>query len=58
MYTLADAAATRAPRAQLTPVSQVPWLGLAETRVTLAGRVASSVTPVAPSGPVLVTVTL
>ena len=35
---------------------QLPWLGVAETRVKLAGRASVKVTPVASSGPLLVTV--
>jgi hypothetical protein len=35
---------------------QVPWLGLAESNVTLAGNVSVTVTPVAELGPLLVTV--
>jgi hypothetical protein len=35
---------------------QVPWLGVAESRVTLAGNVSVTVTPVAEFGPRLVTV--
>ena len=46
-----------APSEQLTAVSQLPWLGVAEIRVTLPGSAALRVAAVAPSGPLLVTVT-
>ena len=48
------------PRLQvivLVPL-HVPWLGVAETRVTFAGRVSMTVTPVAFEGPLLVTLRL
>jgi hypothetical protein len=44
------------PRLQvmvLVPL-HAPWLGVAETRVTFAGRVSITVTPVAFEGPLLV----
>jgi len=44
------------PRLQLTVAVQVPWLGVAETKVTLAGTASVKVTPVAGEGPLLVTV--
>lgn len=34
----------------------VPWLGVAETKVRLAGKTSVTVTPVASDGPALVTV--
>ncbi len=45
------------PRSQTTtPVPlQLPWLGVAEARVTLAGRVSVSTTPLAAEGPELET---
>jgi hypothetical protein len=49
------------PRLQVTvPLTwlQVPWLGVADTKVTPAGRVSVRVTPVALLGPALLTVRL
>jgi hypothetical protein len=37
---------------------QLPWLGVAETKVTLDGNVSVTVTRVAAEGPLLVTVTV
>src|SRR5207249_1900405 len=61
METLACAEAARAPRLNVRVLPlwvKLPWLGLAETKLTPAGRVAVRVTPVAGSGPALLTVTL
>jgi hypothetical protein len=35
---------------------QLPWLGVAETKITLEGNVSVTVTPVAADGPLLVKV--
>ena len=46
----------RLPRLQLTVVSHVPWLGVAETRVVPAGTGSLTTTLVALLGPSFVTV--
>ena len=45
------------PRLQVTVLvpEQLPWLGVAETSVTLAGSVSTTVVPVAAAGPLFVT---
>ena len=51
----------RAPNSQVTTpesCTQVPWLGVAETNVTLVGNVSVTIIPAASSGPPLVTVTV
>src|SRR5436305_2039585 len=58
---LAVAALAREPTSQVTvpeALVQVPWEELAETKPTPAGRLSLTVTPVAPSGPLLVAVRL
>ena len=45
----------------ISPLSSVqgpPWLGVAEPKVTLTGRVSVTVTPAASEGPSLVTVSV
>src|SRR3990172_78219 len=37
---------------------QLPWLGVADTKLTPAGRVSLTITPVAAAGPLFVTVTV
>jgi hypothetical protein len=49
----------REPRSQVTVLPdwlQLPWLGVADTKVTPEGRVSVRVTPEALQGPLLVTV--
>jgi hypothetical protein len=56
--TVALALSVRMPRPQTTvlvPV-QLPWLGVAETKLTPAGKMSVIVTPVALLGPLLVAV--
>src|SRR6266480_2807393 len=58
---VAAAALAREPTSQVTvpeALVQVPWEEVAETKPTPAGRVSLTVTPVAPSGPLLVAVRL
>ena len=57
--TVATAPFNTVPNAQVTtpPASlQVPWLGVAEIKLTSAGNGSVSVTPVASEGPLFVTV--
>jgi len=57
----AVAAFANVPRLQVAvPLNseQVPWLGVAETKVTLGGSTSVTVTPEAASGPLFVTVTV
>ena len=58
---VAVAPSARLPRFPVTvlpaPVA-VPWLAVAETKVTLLGSVSVTVTPVASDGPLLVTVSV
>src|SRR5206468_2233767 len=56
---VAEAPLASAPSAQVTVPAlceQLPWLALAETKVTLAGRVSVTLTPVAPEGPLFLAV--
>jgi hypothetical protein len=57
---VALAAFPRLPRLQITMApdggKQLPWLGVEDTWVTVAGKVSVIVTPVAVPGPLLVTV--
>src|ERR1700682_2788020 len=54
---LADAALTIVPRLQVTVVVplQLPWVGVAETKVTPAGRMSVTATLVADPGPAFAT---
>jgi hypothetical protein len=61
MVTVADPALAIAPRLQVTVPAlwlQVPWVAVADTNVTPLGRVSVRVTPVAPLGPALLTLTV
>ena len=60
IVTVAFAPLFKLPRLQVTVAVplQVPWLGIAETKVAPAGSVSVTTTPVAVSGPLLVTVTV
>src|ERR1700686_3124785 len=60
MVTVALVLVATAPRLHVTVVVpvQLPWLELAETKLTAAGRASVMVTPVATEGPLLVTVTV
>ena len=59
--TVALAVLASVPSEQVTvpeACEQLPWLGVAETKVTPAGSVSVSVMPVALEGPALLTPTL
>jgi hypothetical protein len=64
IVTVALAPLARVPNAQVTVVLltgggvQAPWLGVAETKVTFAGSVSVTVTPVAGEGPALLAVSV
>ena len=58
---VAAAPSAMLPRSTVnTPLAKlsVPWLGVAETKVTPVGRVSVMVTPVAAEGPLLVVVSV
>jgi hypothetical protein len=62
MLTVAEFPLAIVPRLQVTTPpdggAQLPWLGVAETKVTLGGRVSVTTTPADGSGPLLVTVSV
>lgn len=60
METVTLPALAMSPKLQMIePVPlQLPWLGVAETKVTFAGKLSPTVTPVASEGPSLITVRL
>jgi hypothetical protein len=61
MVTVADPALAIAPRLQVTVPAlwlQVPWVAVADTKITPLGRVSVRVTPLAPLGPALLTLTV
>jgi hypothetical protein len=61
IVTVADPALAIVPRLQVTVPAlwlQVPWVGVADTKPTLAGNVSVTLTPVAVLGPALLTLTV
>ena len=58
IVTFAETPLPNVPRLQVTVLVplQLPWLGVADTNVTPAGKVSVTVTPVALFGPLFVTV--
>jgi len=61
MVTVADPALAIVPRLHVTVPAlwvQVPWVGVADTKPTPAGKVSVRVTPVAALGPALLTLTV
>ena len=61
MVTVADPALAIVPRLHVTVPAlwlQVPWVAVADTNTTPAGNVSVRVTPLAPLGPALLTLTV
>ena len=58
IVTVVLAPLVKSPRLQVTVLVplQVPWLGVAETKLTPGGKVSVITTPVAASGPLFMTV--